>query len=89
MKKGPLFLSYFNDHNHPLSDKSGYYNPNYTWEKDNAGELDGNGHAVMIVGWDDNYPKESFSDSPPDDGAWILRNSYGDSYKNSDHGFFI
>ena len=88
MKKGPLFLSYFNDHNHPLSDKSGYYNPNYTWEKDNAGELDGNGHAVMIVGWDDNYPKESFNDSPPDDGAWILRNSYGDSYKNSDHGFF-
>ena len=64
MKKGSLFLSYFNDHNHPLSDKSGYYNPNYT-----AGELDGNGHAVMIVGWDDNYPKESFSDSPPDDGA--------------------
>ena len=46
-------------------------------------------HAVTIVGWDDNYSKENFgnpdpetgevdpSKQPPDDGAWIVKNSWG------------
>ena len=40
-------------------------------------------HAVAIVGWDDNYPKENFLMTPPGDGAWIIKNSYGeDKYDN-------
>ena len=37
------------------------------------------GHAVTIVGWDDNFPKENFLESnrPLHDGAWIVLNSYG------------
>ena len=36
-------------------------------------------HAVLIVGWDDNYSKDNFVESkrPTSDGAWIIRNSWG------------
>ena len=34
-------------------------------------------HAVLIVGWDDNYSKENFANEPPGDGAWIVKNSHG------------
>lgn len=39
-------------------------------------------HAVLIVGWDDNYPKENFlaDHQPPEDGAWIVRNSWGEDW---------
>lgn len=35
-------------------------------------------HGVSIIGWDDNFPKEKFSTEPKGDGAWIIRNSYGE-----------
>ena len=34
-------------------------------------------HAVTVVGWDDNFPKEKFLATPPGDGAWIVKNSWG------------
>jgi C1A family cysteine protease len=43
--------------------------------------LDGNpNHAVGLVGWDDNYPKENFATTPEGDGAWIIKNSWGAQY---------
>ena len=38
-------------------------------------------HAIAIVGWDDNYPKENFGDGrmPSTDGAYIVLNSYGEN----------
>ncbi len=49
------------------------------------------GHAVSIVGWDDNYPKEKFStsnsgDTPNENGAWLFKNSWGDV--NANGGYF-
>lgn len=48
------------------------------------------GHAVMAVGWDDNYSKDNFRDGvkPEKDGAWLIRNSWGDgtgSYYNQSY----
>ena len=39
-------------------------------------------HAVCIVGWDDLFPASGFGDGhqPPADGAWIVRNSWGEEW---------
>ena len=39
------------------------------------------GHCVSVVGWDDNYSKDNFSESksgtPANNGAWLVKNSWG------------
>ena len=37
-------------------------------------------HAVTIVGWDDNFPANYFTQKPPGNGAWICKNSWGSDY---------
>lgn len=40
------------------------------------------GHAITIVGWDDNYSRRNFKAGcqPPADGAWLIKNSWGSEY---------
>ncbi len=35
------------------------------------------GHSLAVVGWDDTYPRSNFSFTPPGDGAFICKNSWG------------
>lgn len=37
-------------------------------------------HDVVIIGWDDSYPKDNFSTPPEEDGAFICQNSWGTSF---------
>lgn len=37
-------------------------------------------HDILILGWDDTYPRENFLIKPPKDGAWICQNTWGDSF---------
>lgn len=43
-------------------------------------------HDVVIVGWDDDYPAENFSELPPDNGAFLCENSWGTEFGKE--GFF-
>ena len=49
------------------------------FENKHIGEIN---HAVVLVGWDDNFSKEHFNESmrPSKDGAWLVRNSWGTSW---------
>lgn len=45
------------------------------------------GHAVMIIGWDDNFDKSKFNQAyqPSKNGAWLVRNSWGSGSNNFDY----
>ena len=43
-------------------------------------------HDAVIVGWDDAYPKEYFTITPPDDGAFLCASSWGEEF--GDGGYF-
>lgn len=66
-----------------------YYTPDDFWDTfdwDNDSPDNYMGHAMCIVGWDDTIPADSFATRPPQDGAWLVKNSWGTMF--GDDGFF-
>lgn len=43
-------------------------------------------HAVLIVGYDDDYSSDNFKTSPGMNGAWLIKNSWG--IENGDNGYY-
>ena len=43
-------------------------------------------HDIVIIGWDDNYPKENFTADIESNGAFICQSSWGDSF--GENGIF-
>lgn len=58
------------------SETYGYYYP----------EEKANTHDVLLLGWDDAYPKENFKIQPKRDGAYICQNTWGTDF--GDQGIF-
>lgn len=72
---GSVGMSYYADDDKFYQSNCYYNNVNKTTN-----------HAVTIVGWDDNFDKSKFKITPSDNGAWLVRNSWGDWY--ADKGYF-
>ena len=48
-----------------------------TWAQFGNGMQKADPHGVCIVGWDDDYDASNFKITPPGNGAWIVKNSFG------------
>ena len=71
---GAVATSYYHNKSYPY--KFNYYNnKNKTID-----------HGAVIVGWDDNYDKNNFYTPAPSNGAWIVKNSWGNTWGNK--GYF-
>lgn len=42
-------------------------------------------HSVAIVGWDDNFSADKFKIKPENNGAWLVKNSWGEDF--GDNGY--
>ena len=73
MEHGAAGVMYYHD------DYSMYWNSSNQYYTYYDTAATGGGHAVMVVGWDDNFSKDNFGNDtkPSSDGAWLIRNSWG------------
>gem|GEM_PF-5700693 len=71
MKHGAIAIAY--DSGGKLYNNEAYFLPGNTTN-----------HEVVIMGWDDNYSADKFAATPKDrpskNGAWIVKNSWGDDW---------
>ncbi len=82
MKYGAGSVAYLNG-DHYYNEETGAF---YCYDAD----TDRTSHAVTLVGWDDNYPKENCTangHTPEHDGAWLFKNSYGTEQGNDGYNW--
>lgn len=71
---GPISVAVCDNTNYKRS-----YDGYFTMNDDDPDHLD---HAVIIIGWDDHFPKDYFRVPAQNDGAWICQNSKSKGWGN-------
>ena len=82
MKHGAAVISMYSELGkyHTTDKYYTYYNP------DHGTDID---HLVSIIGWDDNFSRNNFIPRPKNDGAWLIRNSWGTTRGNNGGYFWM
>lgn len=85
MEYGTVATGYLDSYLGLNSATNAYYSGNMS--NQGATKYSFGGHAVAIVGWDDNYSRNNFNETcrPKNNGAWLIRNSWGNS---QEQGYF-
>jgi len=65
----------------------GLFDQSYNYYMSTTSNASGENHGVVIVGWDDKVSKSMFNGATRD-GAWIVKNSWGNTWSN-DGLFYI
>lgn len=87
MDNGAIYVSYecYDSNYNNVDDIQAYYDDGspIVYNPDDMG------HAVVIVGWDDNFSREYFCEEmrPENDGAWLCKNSWGESSGCTTEGY--
>ena len=76
VKYGAVVANMHYSKNYLNTDQVSYYMP----------DSKGMNHDVVVVGWDDTYSRYNFKNTPPGDGAFIIRNSWGPDW--GEDGYF-
>lgn len=74
-----------------------YYHLESNYNKNDDGEVayyqktyTGTNHAVLIVGWDDDFDRSNFKTScqPENNGAWLIKGSWGANTSYGKNGYY-
>lgn len=75
-EKGAIAISYYSASGNSPDTAYDTYNSATGAYYDKSTHGGKQNHAVVVVGWDDNFSKDNFLVKPSLDGAWLVRNSW-------------